>query len=845
MFFFILQNMALLIFAGIGAYAIFSNGELKKDKSRRQIAIGLVMGVMVFLISLDAFIIEGVQGPLDGKTGLLLYAGYLGGPVGGLIAAAFGTLVRIFIGGPNVAIGVAMYSVFAMFGALVGWIYPPKKWPRVPKKAIAILIVGSVVLQFLPAPIFRWNQAADPSASIVLVGVALAVAGGLSTAVMTFLLRYANIAASVRTASTRMGRRLGLAVKAAHIGIFEREAGTDTAWLDEGMFRILGLPGDGGDVHVADWMKMMLPEDVAEFGEVVKQVWQGNPPDTPTHFRIVRPDGEIRNIQAHWATEPPGSSTVKRVVGIYEDVTLILHARAKEMEAETRLGKIIANLPGALHSMDVQPDGQKRIKFISPYCYNIWGYSSDEFMAKPELLEEMHDPADLPEMMKAFKRAAKTLQPINRRFSITTRAGEPKWLEMHASASRLEDGSVQIDSIFLDLTTEVIAQKQLQMQMRVSHQAQKNESIGQLTGGVAHDFNNLLAIIMGNLELLRDELSDEDHLDMIDAGIAASVRGADLTRAMLAFARKASLEPSVIDLNKLVRDTKNWTGRTLPTSIEVETSLLAGLWPIEADPSSTESALLNLILNARDAMDLSGKLTIETANIRIDGEYVDTREVDLKPGRYVMLAVSDTGHGIPAEMLDHIFEPFFSTKGPGKGSGLGLSMIQGFMRQSGGTVRVYSEPGVGTTFKLYFRSSQTSVEPVMPREKANLDETQSGRILLAEDQEDVLQVLVMSLEKAGYDVTPAHSGDEAFELFKANPNFDLLLTDIVMPGKLLGTTLAQALRELDPNLRVVFMSGYASEATVHGNGLRPEDIRLMKPVQRHDLLAAVAQLLKK
>ncbi|CAN0586740.1 unnamed protein product, partial [Ectocarpus sp. 12 AP-2014] len=203
---------------------------------------------------------------------------------------------------------------------------------------------------------------------------------------------------------------------------------------------------------------------------------------------------------------------------------------------------------------------------------------------------------------------------------------------------------------------------------------------------IAHDFNNLLAVILGNLELLRDETEKPGQIDLIDAGIEAVRRGADLTRNMLAFARKSPLKLEVLDLNSLAGKTKNWIGRTLPANILVETSLLAGLWKIEADASATQSAILNLVLNARDAMPNGGKMTIETSNVRIDEEYIENRFEDMEPGRYVMLAVSDNGHGIPKDIVDDIFEPFFTTKPPGSGSGLGLSMILGFMKQSGGSV---------------------------------------------------------------------------------------------------------------------------------------------------------------
>lgn len=392
------------------------------------------------------------------------------------------------------------------------------------------------------------------------------------------------------------------------------------------------------------------------------------------------------------------------------------------------------------------------------------------------------------------------------------------------------------------VSQDVTEARQLHEQL---FQTQKMEAIGKLTGGVAHDFNNLLAVVLGNLELLQDGVTESSQKGLIRNCIDATLRGSELTRNMLSFARRAPLQPTILDLNQLVRNMKNWTGRTLPSTIDVETSLLAGLWPTEVDAGSAESGLLNLMLNARDAMPDGGKLTIETSNVRIDEEYVVQRNEDTAPGRYVLLAVSDTGEGIPPENLTKIYEPFFTTKPVGSGTGLGLSMLEGFMKQSGGLIRVYSEPGVGTTFKLYFPVAgdatvrdRGAVFPVPESGTAR-----RGTILLVEDNSDVLTALRSTLVKAGYRVLDAASGDEARRVFEAERGIDMLLTDIVMPGELQGTTLAKSLRGMRPDLPVVFMSGYASEAAVHGNGLLPQDIRLMKPIRREDLLRAVDKAL--
>ncbi len=529
---------------------------------------------------------------------------------------------------------------------------------------------------------------------------------------------------------------------------------------------------------------------------------------------------------------------------VVRDITKRYKAEDRRAKAEEHLQRIVASLPGAVLSRKVTKDEGSVAVYVSSKSEEIWGYTPEEVYATKGLLEATIDPDDYTDLKQLLANHAKNRETYSHRYRVTTRLGERKWLETHTNCFIHKDGTTFTDGFVTDVTAQVMAQKQLEEQKEIANRAQKLESLGQLTGGVAHEFNNLLAAIMGSLELLRDDLSDIEHLPLIDAGIAAARRGADLTRNMLAFARRARLKPCEIDLNKMVNETRSWAGHTLPSNITVETSLLSGLWPIEADTSSTEHALLNLILNARDAMPKGGVLTIETSNVHVDEAGEDARQQELEPGKYVMLAVSDTGFGISDETLAHIFEPFFSTKPVGSGSGLGLPMILGFMKQSGGTVQVDSEPDVGTTFKLYFKAFTD--EPVTSGTNLTYAESPSRagkKILVAEDEKNIRTILVAILKKAGYEVTAAATGDEALALFDANPTFDLLLTDLAMPGAIQGPALSQAIRKQNPELPTVFMSGYTSEAIVDGIGVRPEDIRLTKPILRADILAAVRKSL--
>lgn len=476
----------------------------------------------------------------------------------------------------------------------------------------------------------------------------------------------------------------------------------------------------------------------------------------------------------------------------------------------------------------------------------LHGIPSESNTGRFEVWARTLHPEDLPRVSREYEEALNTEKQFDTEYRVILPSQQVRHIKGNAVILRnAAKEPTRVVGANFDITDLVEKDKDLAETRSIATQAQKMEAIGQLTGGVAHDFNNLLAVILGNLELIEEIKNPEEIQDRLDAAKSATLRGADLTKSLLSFARQSRLDPAVIDLNQVVRETKNWSSRVIPESIDVEISLLAGLWRVEVDPTLTQNALLNLILNARDAMPLGGKMTIETSNLRIDRDYNETHGEDVEPGRYVMLAVSDTGDGIPKESQANIFDPFYTTKPVGTGSGLGLSMVQGFLKQSGGTVRVYSEVGVGTTLKLYFpAASGKHDEPVREDPAADEQHGTGARVFVVEDEQAVLDVLTGTLKNAGYQITSARSGDEAFQMWNDDPHYDLLVTDIVMPGDLQGTQLARALRERHPDLPVVFLSGYASEATVHGNGLRPEDIRLMKPVRRADLVSAVETALQ-
>ena len=383
----------------------------------------------------------------------------------------------------------------------------------------------------------------------------------------------------------------------------------------------------------------------------------------------------------------------------------------------------------------------------------------------------------------------------------------------------------------------------LEEQLRHS---QKMEAIGRLAGGIAHDFNNLLTVINTHAQLGLMELKDFDPLKgKLESIQKAGERAANLTRQLLAFSRRQTVERKVIDLNILIEELKKMLGRVIGENIELTTVLDRSLGRIKVDPGEVEQALLNLVVNAKDAMPSGGKLTIETANKELDREYAQ-RHLGMKPGRYVMLSASDTGAGMSAEVRERIFEPFFTTKEKGKGTGLGLSMVYGIVKQSGGYIWVYSEPGQGTTFKIYLPQVD---EPLEGETKKKVVEggLPGGQetILVAEDEEEVRRLAVDILAKRGYRILEAPHGGDAFLICEqARAPVHLLLTDVVMPG-LNGPELARRLKHFYPEMKVLFMSGYTDNTVFQPGVLDHGMLFLQKPFSVEGLLGKVREALDK
>jgi PAS domain S-box-containing protein len=439
--------------------------------------------------------------------------------------------------------------------------------------------------------------------------------------------------------------------------------------------------------------------------------------------------------------------------------------------------------------------------------------------------------------------------------------GSRFWAAVLIDAVRDSEGNlIGFAKVTRDITEWRTTQEKLRHTQQQLAQSQKMEAVGQLTGGIAHDFNNLLTIIIGNLDTIQRRLAQagaeavnlaatlKRPIEMAQQG---GHRAAQLTQRLLAFSRKQALEPTRVDCNRLISDMSELLRRTLGETINVEIILAGGLWPTFADVGQLESALLNLAVNARDAMGGGGKMTIETANAYLDSKYT-SQFADVTPGQYVLLSVADTGAGIPSDVLDRVFEPFFTTKDRDKGSGLGLAMVHGFVKQSGGHVRIYSELGHGTAVKLYLprhvpvEQVPSAPAPTVASADAPLRSRSGELILLVEDNDGVREYATSVLEDLGYRVLDARDAVSALSLLETSiDSVDLLFTDVVLPGGVSGRALADAALKRRPALPVLFTTGYTENAIVHHGRLDPNVHLLTKPYTQKDLARKVHELLAK
>jgi PAS domain S-box-containing protein len=611
-------------------------------------------------------------------------------------------------------------------------------------------------------------------------------------------------------------------------------------WFNDRVYQYAGR-GEG-ELDGDAWVTMVHPDDVAFTAEAWAQALKTGT-TYQAEFRLRDSNGAFRWHIVRAVPIRNDEGQVLRWIGTNTEVEE-LRATREKLEAlnqtlEQRVTERTADRDRMWRlSTDIMMvatfDGS--IRAVNPAWMKVLGWSEDELLGRSfiDLIHPEDREATLSEMSK--------LGQGRTTFLFENRYGHKDGSYRVIAWTAVPDDEM-VHGVGRDVTEEREATAALRQAEVALLQAQKMEAIGNLTGGVAHDFNNLLQVVAGNLQLLSKDVTGNEKAERrITNALAGVNRGSKLASQLLAFGRRQPLDPKVVNIGRLIRGMDEMLRRTIGEGVEIETIVSGGLWNAMIDPMQIENALLNLAINARDAMEGFGKLTIEVGNAYIDDTYVRLHD-DVESGQYVALSVTDTGSGMPPELIAKAFEPFFSTKPEGKGTGLGLSMVYGFVKQTGGHVKIYSEVGHGTTVKMYLPRSMQKEDVEVERQDGPV-EGGKETILVAEDDEGVRATVVEMLQELGYRVLKASDAGAALSIVESGMAIDLLFTDVVMPGPLKSSELAKKAKERMPDIRVLFTSGYTENSIVHGGRLDPGVQLLSKPYSREQLARKVRHVLE-
>ena len=594
------------------------------------------------------------------------------------------------------------------------------------------------------------------------------------------------------------------------------------------------------------WSDRLHPDDRVRVQRQARECYE-RAESMNCQYRMLAKDGSVRwfHDQGDFVPDERGERCVWQ--GIMLDITAQREAEDALRESEARYRRIVANAPGMVYQYAYRPDGTKGFTFVSEAARTIFGVEPEAALRDPEALLGLVHPDEIDELRQRAQAAAAAGGDFRWEGRVILATGEERFIDVVARDQRAADGSLLSDGLIVDVTERRRTEQQLVASQEQFRQAQKMEAVGRLAGGIAHDFNNLLTVIKASTGFLMEDLDSADPRREDARQIAdAAARAAQLTRQLLAFSRKQILDPRVLDLNLVVENLRPMLARMIGEDITVDARLARRSGSIMADVGQLEQVLINLAVNARDAMPDGGRITIETAEVTLDERYAAAcarrEHCTVLPGNYVMLAVTDTGAGMPPDVRARAFEPFYTTKEAGKGTGLGLSTVYGIVKQSGGYVWVYSEPGHGTVFKLYFpRLDEAATAPL--RRTGELPARGSETVLLVEDEDALRQLARRILERQGYRVVESRNGRDALACATAHEGrIDLILTDVVMP-EMSGRALVERLSAVRPDAAVVYMSGYTDDDVLRRGMLEPGSLFIQKPFNPGALLRIVRDAL--
>jgi len=609
----------------------------------------------------------------------------------------------------------------------------------------------------------------------------------------------------------------------APIGIFLSDAEGGVVYSNPAAQEMVGLPEE--ELLGTGWARLLDPEDLPGIAAAL-EAGRTDPHGFSIHARVHRPDGKLIWTETVGREVYDGERHIGRV-SLTTDVTERHRILAALHESEELFRELAENVDAVFYL--AKPDAVG-VDYVSPGFWSIWGRTPDELREHPHVWLDAIHPDDRERVRETFQ---SDRTGFRAEYRVVRPDGSIRWISDRSFPVRNAEGKViRVAGVATDETQRHTLETQLL-------QAQRLESIGRLAGGVAHDFNNLLTVIMSHAAFARQDLrhAGEDLLAIEQAGARAS----ELTGQLLSFARRQVIEPRVVDLNALTTQIDRMLRRLIGEDVELETRLEPRLWPVKVDPAQMEQVLVNLAVNGRDAMPNGGRLTVETANVVLDEGYRSSH-ADVVPGEYVMLGVSDNGLGIEPELLPMIFEPFFTTKPNGAGTGLGLATCYGIVKQAGGHIWAYSEPGAGATFKVYLPRAE-GVPGASGTGTAAAAARGHETVLLVEDDDSVRAIAVRTLRSQGFQVLEAVDGVAALEVAAGyEGTIHLLLTDVVMP-RMGGKELAARLLELRPETKVLYASGYTRNAIVHHGVLEQGTNFLQKPYVPDGLARKVREVI--